>query len=52
MDDTDSAILAHLQRDARLTNRELARLVGVAPSTCLERARALRARERDADAGL
>ena len=44
MDDTDSAILAYLQRDARLTNRELARLVGVAPSTCLERVRALRAR--------
>lgn len=44
MDDIDSAILAYLQRDARLTNRELARLVGVAPSTCLERVRALRAR--------
>jgi DNA-binding Lrp family transcriptional regulator len=44
MDDIDSAILEHLQRDARLTNRELARLVGVAPSTCLERVRALRAR--------
>jgi DNA-binding Lrp family transcriptional regulator len=44
MDDTDSAILGHLQRDARLTNRELARLVGIAPSTCLERVRALRSR--------
>ncbi len=44
MDDIDSAILAHLQRDARLTNRELARLVGVAPSTCLERVRGLRTR--------
>ncbi|MFF4520084.1 Lrp/AsnC family transcriptional regulator [Streptomyces bluensis] len=44
MDDIDSAILSHLQRDGRLTNRELARLVGVAPSTCLERVRALRAR--------
>ncbi|WP_168220822.1 Lrp/AsnC family transcriptional regulator [Streptomyces sp. RFCAC02] len=44
MDDIDSAILGHLQRDARLTNRELAHLVGVAPSTCLERVRRLRSR--------
>lgn len=44
MDDIDSAILGHLQRDGRLTNRELARLAGIAPSTCLERVRALRAR--------
>ncbi|WP_190232855.1 Lrp/AsnC family transcriptional regulator [Streptomyces avicenniae] len=44
VDPIDSAILGHLQRDARLTNRELARLVGVAPSTCLERVRNLRAR--------
>ncbi|SOD63931.1 DNA-binding transcriptional regulator, Lrp family [Streptomyces zhaozhouensis] len=44
MDDTDSALLGHLQRDARLTNRELARLTGIAPSTCLERVRNLRAR--------
>jgi len=44
MDDIDSAILGHLQRDGRLTNRELARLVGIAPSTCLERVRALRSR--------
>ncbi|TQS40704.1 Lrp/AsnC family transcriptional regulator [Cryptosporangium phraense] len=43
MDDIDSAILAHLQRDARQTNRELAAAVGLAPSTCLERVRALRA---------
>ncbi|MGP3968109.1 Lrp/AsnC family transcriptional regulator [Streptomyces sp. 6N223] len=44
MDDIDAAIIGHLQRDARLTNRELARLVGIAPSTCLERVRALRSR--------
>ncbi|MFF9022085.1 Lrp/AsnC family transcriptional regulator [Streptomyces eurythermus] len=44
MDSIDSAILGHLQRDARLTNRELARKVGIAPSTCLERVRSLRAR--------
>ncbi len=44
MDSIDSAVLGHLQRDARLTNRELARKVGIAPSTCLERVRSLRAR--------
>jgi DNA-binding Lrp family transcriptional regulator len=44
MDELDSAIVANLQRDARLTNRDLARAVGIAPSTCLERVRALRAR--------
>lgn len=44
MDSIDSAILGHLQRDARLTNRELARKVGIAPATCLERVRSLRAR--------
>jgi DNA-binding Lrp family transcriptional regulator len=43
MDELDSAILGHLQRDARQTNRELAAAVGIAPSTCLERVRALRA---------
>ncbi|XVV14446.1 Lrp/AsnC family transcriptional regulator [Actinoplanes sp. CA-131856] len=44
MDDIDSAIVRELQRNARLTNRDLARLVGVAPSTCLERVRLLRDR--------
>ncbi|MFC7304889.1 Lrp/AsnC family transcriptional regulator [Streptomyces monticola] len=44
MDELDSAILEHLQRDARTTNRELARKLGIAPSTCLERVRALRNR--------
>lgn len=44
MDDLDSAILAALQRDGRQTNRDLARAVGVAPSTCLERVRLLRRR--------
>jgi DNA-binding Lrp family transcriptional regulator len=42
MDELDVAILAHLQRDGRQTNRELARAVGVAASTSLERVRALR----------
>ncbi len=44
VDELDSAIVALLQADARRTNRELARAVGVAPSTCLERVRALRER--------
>ena len=37
-------IVAHLQTDARQTNRELARSIGVAPSTCLQRVRSLRER--------
>ena len=44
MDDIDAAIVAHLQTEARQTNRELARAVGIAPSTCLERVRSLRER--------
>jgi DNA-binding Lrp family transcriptional regulator len=44
MDDIDSALVAELQRDARQTNRDLARAVGIAPSTCLERVRLLRQR--------
>ena len=44
MDELDSAIIGHLQHDARQTNRELARRIGVAPSTCLERVRALHQR--------
>ena len=44
VDELDSAIVAQLQSDARQSNRELARAVGLAPSTCLERVRALRAR--------
>ncbi|PZG07045.1 Lrp/AsnC family transcriptional regulator [Nonomuraea aridisoli] len=41
MDELDSAIVRLLQTDARQSNRELARQLGVAPSTCLERVRAL-----------
>ncbi|WP_218009356.1 Lrp/AsnC family transcriptional regulator [Herbidospora cretacea] len=44
LDDTDSAIIAQLQLDARQSNRELARRVGIAPSTCLERVRGLHER--------
>lgn len=44
LDSTDIAILRELQRDGRLQNKELAAIVGVAPSTALERVRSLRAR--------
>jgi DNA-binding Lrp family transcriptional regulator len=44
VDELDAAIVAELQRDARQTNRDLAAAVGIAPSTCLERVRALRER--------
>jgi DNA-binding Lrp family transcriptional regulator len=39
----DFAIVAALQNDARLSNKELAARVGLAPSSCLERVRRLRA---------
>ncbi len=42
LDRTDLAILAELQNDARLSNKELAARVGLAPSSCLERVRRLR----------
>ncbi|MFO7571715.1 MAG: Lrp/AsnC family transcriptional regulator [Gaiellaceae bacterium] len=44
LDRMDRAIVEALQNDARLPNKQLAELVGLAPSTCLERVRALRAR--------
>ncbi|MCG8916164.1 Lrp/AsnC family transcriptional regulator [Actinokineospora sp. PR83] len=44
LDPIDVAILRELQRDARLQNKELAAIVGVAPSTALERVRSLRRR--------
>ena len=39
---TDFVILAALQNNARLSNKELAARVGLAPSSCLERVRRLR----------
>ena len=33
VDELDSAIVRHLQRDARQTNRDLARTLGMAPDT-------------------
>ncbi|MFW2334514.1 Lrp/AsnC family transcriptional regulator, partial [Ilumatobacter sp.] len=43
MDDIDRAILDHLQRDGRIANNELADRVGLSPSPCLRRVRALEA---------
>jgi len=42
LDSTDLKILRHLQNDARMTNRDLAGAVGIAPSTCLGRVARLR----------
>lgn len=43
-DRIDFDILAALQNDARLSNKELAATVGLAPSSCLERVKRLRDR--------
>ncbi len=42
LDRTDYGIIAALSDNARLSNKELAARVGLAPSTCLERVRRLR----------
>lgn len=42
LDRTDFEILALLQNDARLSNKEIASSVHLAPSSCLERIRRLR----------
>ena len=44
LDRIDRTLLAALQNNARTSNKELAELVGLAPSTCLERLRRLRER--------
>jgi len=41
LDRIDRAILANLQKDARLSNKELAAAVGLAPSSCLVRVQRL-----------
>lgn len=41
LDRTDRAIVGMLQKDARLTNKEIASRVGIAQSTCSERVRRL-----------
>lgn len=45
LDRIDSDILAALQNNARLSNKQLAARIGLAPSSCLERVRRLEARE-------
>ena len=42
LDDIDRAILEALTEDARVPNNRLAERLGIAPSTCLQRVRALR----------
>ncbi len=42
MDSVDVAILRALQNDGRIANKALAAMVGVAPSTCMERVARLR----------
>ena len=42
LDDVDRRLLAELERDGRISNKELAALAGIAPSTCHARVRALR----------
>ncbi|WP_306589726.1 Lrp/AsnC family transcriptional regulator [Geothrix sp. 21YS21S-4] len=42
LDRIDCDILVHLQKDARLSNKELAAAVGLAPSSCLARVQRLR----------
>lgn len=42
LDRTDRDILAQLMNNVRLSNKELAAAVGLAPSSCLERVRRLR----------
>lgn len=44
LDEIDCTILARLQQDARLSNRRLARELGIAESTCLARVAALQER--------
>ena len=44
LDEVDRALLEALQKNARMSNKELAELVGLAPSTSLERLRRLRER--------
>jgi Lrp/AsnC family leucine-responsive transcriptional regulator len=42
-DKVDRAIVAHLQRDGRIANVDLAEAVGLSPSACLRRVKALEA---------
>jgi DNA-binding Lrp family transcriptional regulator len=44
LDATDRRIVDVLQRDGRITNRDLAKAVSLSPSACLQRVRSLRDR--------
>lgn len=44
LDPIDTALVQALQHDGRTTNNELARIAGIAPSTCVARLRSLRER--------
>ncbi len=44
LDDIDRTIVALLQTDGRVTNRQIAAAAGIAPSTAIERVRSLHAR--------
>jgi DNA-binding Lrp family transcriptional regulator len=44
LDQIDRRLIDVLQRDGRITNRELADLIGLSPSACLARVRSLRER--------
>lgn len=41
---TDVLLIRQLQKNARITNKELAKVAGIAESTCLERVRSLQQR--------
>ena len=44
LDDIDLRILTMLFKDADITNKELAAQIGIAPSTCLERVKRMKAK--------
>jgi DNA-binding Lrp family transcriptional regulator len=45
LDKTDIAILTALYKDARMSNKDIAELVGLAPSSCLERIKKLQSEQ-------
>ena len=45
LDKTDIAILTALYKDARMSNKDVAELVGLAPSSCLERIKKLQSEQ-------
>ena len=45
LDRIDGQLVLELQNNARISNKDLAALVGLSPSSCLERVRRLRERE-------